>query len=146
MAFSATDVDVDISDILIISALNTPGRAVFEWRDDVAKTAIFIATVNAPVNDVLNARHRAGWVGEYKRSFGFDRQGSNGHRVRAAIYNEAAHADIVENGRRGSFRFERFSWTRHKPPGSVAVHEGTSGRPGTHLLENSVRAAVNLHT
>lgn len=139
----ASDVEVDITDIAIISALNTPGGAVFKWRDDVAASTIRIATAMSPINNVLDAKHRGGVVGTYIKGWGSDRIGSNGHRVRATIYNSAGHADIVEFGRRRSTGYERFAWTGHTPPGSTSVHErGTSARPGKHILAKAAQAAV----
>ena len=139
----AVDVDVDVSDIAIISALNTPGGGVFRWRDDTATDIIRIAMMRSPVNDVFDALHRGGIVGTYIRAWGYDRTGSNGHRVRATIYNGAAHADIVEFGRRRSHKEETFAWRYHVPAGAIDVHQhGTSARMlAAHVLRN----AVNLH-
>jgi hypothetical protein len=139
----ASDVQVTVTDRTVIQALNTPGGLVFDWRDEVAAETIRIAEAMSPVNNVLNARHRAGWTGEYKQSWGFDRMGSNGHTVRATIYNGANHADIVEYGRSASSRPETFSWTGHSPPGSVSMHRrGTGSRVGKHILANSVNMAM----
>ena len=140
----ASGVDVDISDIAIISALNTPGGAVFGWRDDTAVAIIGMAIAVSPQNDPLNAKHRGemptGGI-SYKAAWGFDRMGSNQHRVRATIYNGSDHADIVEFGRFPSSGIETFAWTEHRPPGATSTHEhGTSGRDGRHILRDSVNA------
>lgn len=142
MAVYRSDVDVDISDVAIISVLNKPGGGVFRWRDDVATSTVHWAQVYAPVNDILNMRHRAGVPGGYKGSFGFDRQGSNGHRVRATIYNSQEYADVVERGRSGSEIPQYFSWTGNKPPGSIRWREGTRSRQGQHVLRRAVDQAV----
>lgn len=137
----ASDVEVDISDVAIISALNTPGGGVFEWRDEVAHDVIGKAIAMSPVNDINNAVHRGGVVGTYKASWGFDRMGSNGHRVRAVIYNGSDHADLVEFGRGVSNSFEVFSWRSAVPPGSKVIREhGTRGYNGRHVLARAVNA------
>lgn len=139
----AAEVEVHITDRAIISALNTPGGDVFKWRDDVAVDTVRIAIGMSPVNDVLDALHRGGVVGTYKASWGFDRVGSNGHRVQATIYNGADHADIVEFGRRRSWRSETFAWTGHRPPGAISTHEhGTAARNGRHILRDATAVAV----
>lgn len=134
-------VEVDITDISVIKALNTPGGAVFEWRDDSAVAIVRRATFTSPVNDPFNATHRNWVIGTYIAAWGFDRKGSNGHQVRATIYNGAPHADLVEFGRSPSFRRERFGWTEHTPPGSIRTHlGGTYGWSGHHTLRNAVNA------
>jgi hypothetical protein len=139
----ASDVEVDITDIAIISALNTPGGAIHGWRNETAIAITAQAIATAPVNDPLNATHRGGVVGTYKRSFGWDSVGSNGHRVRATIFNGAGHADIVEFGRRESGGYERFAWRGWVPPGSIdATTRGTSARPGRHILRNAVNGVM----
>lgn len=139
------DVVVNITDVQIIEALNTPGGPVFRWRDETAEMTIRIAQATGPVNDVLNALHRGGVVGTYIRSFGWDRVGSNGHQVRATITNDCDHADIVELGRHTSHGFERFTWRSAVPPGAeVWTRRGTGGREGKHVLERAANAAVRL--
>ena len=137
----AEGVEVDIDDRAIITALNAPGRPVFRWRDEQARAITNRAINTSPVNSPLNAMHRGGAVGTYKASWGFDRVGSNGHVVRATIFNSADHADIVEFGRRGSSGYERFSWTRWG--GEIrGVPHGTSGRPGKHILRNATNSVA----
>lgn len=137
----ASGVEVNISDRAIISALNTPGGAVFKWRDDTAEAITRAAIAASPINNLFNASHRGYRVGEYRRSWAFDRVGSNGHRVQATIFNGSDHADIVEFGRRRTHGFEVFGWTGHKPPGAISLHdEGTRGRPGKHILRDAVNA------
>lgn len=146
----AKGVEVHVTDRAVITALNTPGGAIFVWRDKVAVRTVEIAFAASPVNDPLNALHRFGsrefggmLVGEYKAGWGWDPIGSNGDRVRATIYNTSDHADIVEYGRRASYTREVFSWTGHSPPGAIGVHMlGTSGREGRHILAKSAAAAV----
>lgn len=139
----AGGVDVHITDRAIITALNTPGGAVFDWRDDTAEKVGLRAIALSPINNPLDATHRGGLVGTYKASWGWDRVGSNGHEVRATIYNAAAHADIVEFGRNSSNGPEVFGWTQHVPPGEVDVHlHGTRGRLGRHVLLNAVNGVM----
>jgi hypothetical protein len=140
----ATDVTVNITDRGVIQALNTPGGAIFKWRDKVASDTIQLATTNSPVNNPQDAQHRGGGVGLFKASWGFDRVGSNGHRVQATIYNGAPYADIVELGRAPTIggSYEVFSWSKHKPPGSISAHHGTRGRNGKHILGKAVSAVM----
>jgi len=102
---------VHISDRAIISALNTPGGAVFRWRDEIGQEIKRVAISLSPVNDELNAQHRGGVVGTYKKGWGWDRRGSRGHHVIARVTNSAAHAQYVEYGRSASRKMQIFSWT-----------------------------------
>lgn len=139
----ASDVQVRIEDGLIISALNTPGGGVYEWRDETANEIERLAQAAAPINDPLNELHRAPRRGLYKASFSWTRVGSNGHRVRAHIVNSAPHADIVEFGRSGVVGYQRFSWTVWE--GETKVVRFTSGRPGQHILRDAARYVLPGH-
>lgn len=139
------DVDVDINDALIISALNSPGGSVARWRDEVAERIIGIARNSSPVNDVLNAVHRGGIVGTYKASWQWDRRGSNRHRVRATVINTADHAQQVEYGRGPTEGRETFSWTGWG--GAIrSVKFGTRGWEGKHVLRDATNAVVPAAT
>jgi hypothetical protein len=133
----ASGVEVDISDSLVISALNTPGGGVFEWRDDAAAKVVAQATATARVGSIMNQIHRIPTVGEWKKSFGFDRVGSNGHRVRATIYNGSAHAWWMEEGRHPTGPgYERFAWRGWNGQIRI-VRSGTHGYRGDHTLRNA---------
>jgi len=137
----AADVEVHVDDRAIITALNTPGGAVYEWRDQAAEGIIGIAIANSPVNDVLNAQHRGGVVGTFKASWAYDRVGSNGHRVRATVFNGADHAEFVEFGRAPSKGVETFSWRSFTPPGDIQTRlHGTIGYRGRHILRDATNA------
>lgn len=129
-------VEVNISNTKIILVLNAPGGGVFDWRDDVAEEITRLCRTNSPVNKVANAMHRGGKVGTFKASWKWDRLGSNGHNVQATIHNIAGHAMFVEFGRTGSGANQRFSWIKHKPPGSIRTHMGTGPRTGWHTLRD----------
>ena len=141
----ASGVRVVISDELIISALNLPGRPVANWRDRTGEMIVGEAIVKSPVNDPLNARHRAGWVGEFQQSWYWDRYG-NQHRVGARIGNVAHHALYVEEGRSASFKRQTFSWTawggETRTVGHDVTGSGTSARPGKHVLRNAVNTVM----
>lgn len=142
----ATDVRVEIRDATIISALNTPGGAVFRWRDETEEKVLAVAYATSPVNDPLNALHRGGVVGEFKQSWVTRRYG-NQHRVGFAIENFSDHADIVEFGRFRSFGHETFAWTEHTPPGEIDTHpHGTAGRLGRHVLQRAVNSVMPAAT
>jgi hypothetical protein len=137
----AEGVRVRITDRAIISALNTPGGAVNTWRTERAKTILDICELSSPVNDPLNATHRGGFVGEFKRSWFGDARGSSGHHVVARIYNTAPHAVYVEEGRSASQLIQTFSWTvwdgRIRTIGG-SIGGGTGARLGRHILRDAV--------
>lgn len=125
-------VTVKVTDRAIISALNTPGGAVYEWRDEVGREVKRFAEAIAPVNNPGNAEHRGGEVGTYQRSFGFDRRGSSGHHVIARVTNDADHAIYVEYGRSSSTKLQIFSMAFVEIHG--IMYEGLKvrvGSPGT---------------
>jgi hypothetical protein len=137
----ASDVRVTINDFAIIQALNTPGGAVYEWRDDIAQEIARDAREKSPVNPALNAVHRGGLRGTYKAGWAWTPLGSNQHLVRAYIYNESDHAYYVEFGRGKSGSPERFSWV--KWGGKVkTMRGGTSGWKGKHILRDAVNRAL----
>jgi len=125
----ASGVEVTITNSAIISALNTPGGAVYRWRDKVMDEIIDECFALSPINKVTNAEHRGG------------------DRVRALIENVADHAAYVEFGRPKTFGKEVFSWDKHKPPGSIAVHgSGTKYRVGEHLLRAVTNSTLAANT
>lgn len=135
------NVKVYITDRAIISALNTPGGGVYEWRDRRGSTILDICELSSPVNDPLNCVHRDGIRGTYKFGWRGDRRGSRGHRMIARIYNVAPHAYYVEEGRSASTLTQTFSWTvwggRIRTIGGT-IGGGTSARPGRHILRDAV--------
>lgn len=147
----AEGVKVHIDDATIISALNTPGGAVHEWRNETERMLLAQCRVQSPVNDVLNAMHRGGVVGEYAASWVTDRYG-NGHRIGFRIENFADHAVYVEEGRRGSAKTQTFSWTRWGGEirtvgiGAGAVAFGTRPRDGKHILRDAANAILAAQT
>lgn len=138
----AEGVQVNVSDAAIISALNTPGGGVFEWRDEVADRIARRAESLSPVNDLLNCLHRGGERGSYKAGWRWDALGSNQHRVRATIYNNVAHSVIVEYGKGPSFGRQTFSWTGFDPPGSIQTVKRTRGRVGKFVLTRATREVM----
>lgn len=137
----AATVKVDVSGRAIISALNTPGGAVFRWRDRRGREILNECEAKSPINNVLNAQHRGGVVGTYKFGWRGDRVGSGGHNVQARVYNVAPHAVYVEEGRRASSLIQTFSWTAFDGRiRTIGGHlgGGTSARPGRHILRDTV--------
>jgi hypothetical protein len=135
----ARGVTVDISNALIITALNVPGQPVHNWSERVERRIRTRATSSSPVNNPLNAEHRGGVVGTYKASWRGDRIGTNGHKVRCTVINVSDHAAVVEYGRSGSKKYQRFSWTRWG--GDIRVAE-TRGRGGQHILRDATNAVM----
>jgi hypothetical protein len=107
----ASIVNVKVTDRTVISALNTPGGAVHEWRDDTASKITNQARATSPVNNPLNAVHRGEVTGVFKASWSWDRRGSSGHHVVLRVENSADHAQYVEFGRSASTKMQIFSWT-----------------------------------
>lgn len=150
---------VVVLDSAIIGALNTPGRPVSNWRDGVAQDIVRIARSTSPVNNVENAMHRGGFVGDYRASWDWDRGHSgNQHIVRAIVINYADHAQAVEYGTPGSSEFQVFSftgwfgttkWVGPATPRNFRRAAGTprggsrqKGYEGKHILRNAVNAVV----
>lgn len=124
----------------VFRALNTPGGPVYEWRDDTAGQIVLAAEATAPINDVLNALHRGGLVGEFKRSFTWDAVGSNQVYLRATVYNYADHALYAEEGRGPSSKQQTFSWAGWG--GATRTTGSTRGRDGSHTLRNATNAVL----
>jgi len=118
--YVSSDVNVYVSDKAIITVLNTPGGDVFRFRNNIGEDIAQEARRLSPVNNPLNAMHRGGKVGEFKRSWFWTPQGSNQHQVRAVIYNESDHAVYVEEGRRSSRASQTFSWTHFTATGAIS--------------------------
>jgi hypothetical protein len=144
---------VNITKQSVYRAVNTPGGPVYEWRDRMMHDTQDRATVKAPVNNPLNARHRGGGVGTYNRGFRTRRTG-NQNGVGAVIFNDVAHAIYVEEGRSESTQFQVFSWTKWN--GEIHYINGagripnyplpfggrkTAARPGKHILANALQWA-----
>jgi hypothetical protein len=152
-------VRVHVTNQTVISALNTPGGAVYEWRDKVMHDIQDRAVLRSPVNNPANARHRGGVVGTYRRGWRTSRAGSNGHRVRLTVSNVADHATFVEFGRSASSKFQVFSWTRwggrigwvgadtaanQERAGHYDRMGGaTAARPGKHVLKNATNYVLH---
>jgi len=139
-----SQVKVSISDAAVIQALNTPGGAVYEWRNDIERDILQRAFNTSPVNDPLNAVHRGGVVGVFKVSWVGDHIGSNGHIVRARIENFADHAIYVEEGRGASQKFQEFSWTQWNGEIRTVGRDrlGTRAREGQHILKKALNAVL----
>lgn len=124
---------------------------MYEWRDDRAKEIRDRGRAMAPVNNPGNAKHRAGKVGEYKRSFRWERGRSGSETLSAIIRNRAQHAAAVEFGRKASRKYQKFSWTRwggeiryigKRPTGIFSELTKARGRRGRTLAERT--EAYNL--
>jgi hypothetical protein len=152
---AVSGVRVNINDATVISALNTPGGEVYEWRNKVEAKLLFEVFEDSPVNDVANALHRKAPVGEFQRSWVTRRQG-NGHRLGFQIENFADHAIYVEEGRSASTKPQRFSWAAWGgeigwvgsplPKGAVSWGRGTSARLGYHILRDATNRVLAAAT
>ena len=141
-----SDVRVEITDVAIISALNTPGQPVARWRDETGVLIANRARERSPKNAVANARHRGGVTGTFRAGWHVAKRG-NQHRLTAIVSNVAPHAVYVEFGRSASTKLQRFSWTKWggrirtvgtRPNGKrYRAGKGTAERRGKHVLRNA---------
>ena len=126
--------------------MNGPSPApapVLVWREQALAVARTTALALAPVNNVLNAKHRGGVVGTYKASIRVERTGNQyGRGFRLGAY--APHAAIVENGRSASRKDQYFSWTA--AGGIARWYDSTGARDGDHVIERAADAAVAITT
>jgi len=143
-------VNVKINDATVISALNTPGGLVADWRNDVERDLLERVYLDSPVNDVLNTLHDETRppVGDFQRSWVTNRHG-NGHRIGFTIENFSEHAIFVEEGRSGSTRIQVFSWTEWG--GDVRAvgwkwGTGTKPRDGRHILRDTANRVLAAAT
>jgi hypothetical protein len=130
----------------VADQMNGVGGPVWRWREATMNLAMMNAVLSAPINNPLNATHRGGAVGEYKRSFSSSRLGSNQYQMRFTISNSAGHAKFVEEGRGASNRRQVFGWVRNVPPGSIQEFSHTRGRPGKYIIRRAVQSAVATTT
>jgi hypothetical protein len=131
-------VKVSIDSRSVFQAVGTPGGPVYEWRDQTAKAITNRATATAPVNNPLNAAHRGGGVGEFKRSFDWDRWG-NQYAIGAIIFNTSSHAVYAEFGRGPSQKVNAFAGDETAGK-QIVVRAGASGWPGNHTLRDAANA------
>lgn len=138
----AEGVKVKITDRDVISALNTPGGAVFQWRDDRMHQIERRAIATSPVGNPLDEKRSGGVVGEYKASWRTSRVGSNQHRVRAVIFNEADHAGFVEYGRAPDRGGHKTSFTT-AGLGGLWITTESAGYPGRHILQKATNQVMS---
>jgi hypothetical protein len=113
-------------------AMHTPGGVVHNFDVRLAEAITARAESRSPVNDPLNALHRAMWgggvprgrsslgfktqfavVGTYKKSWDWRMTtGSNRSSSKVLIGNSAPHAEFVEFGRSASYKYQAFSWSK----------------------------------
>ena len=141
------DVDVDISATQVHLALNAPGGLVFEWMRETLNAIEQLAMANSPVNNPLNAMHRGGVVGTYKRSWSTTPPITSADGVSGSVSNSAAHAYFVEEGRGPALQTEQvFSWTGFKPPGSIHQVMNTKGYPRQRVLYYATQDVLEAQT
>lgn len=145
----ADGVKTTFTDKTVISALNTPGGAVHDWREEVLADLREEFAMVAPEGVDDNRSHDRGSAGNYMASQNYDRRGSSGHHVVARMWNSAFYAEAVEFGRRstrGEESWERFGWRKHKPSGAIRWHpSGTSGYEGFHTQRDVTNAVMPRH-
>lgn len=129
----------------IIRSTQSPNGSAgtYQYMDAMAENTKAEAMLLAPVGNPLDRRHDKKPVGEYKRSFKFDRVGSNGSKLRRAVYNTVPYAGNVELGR-SSTKSSRYSYangerysTKYRG-GRIVFTFGTKGWKGKHVLEHAL--------
>jgi len=139
-------VKVKITQQQIMAAIATPGGPLYDFRADTANAIVNQAELTAPVNNPANAAHRSEPVGEFQRSFDWNRYG-NQHVVGARIFNTSDHAEFAEFGRGNSTTVNKFS-----APGDVKPHvygrygQMVKGWRGNHTLRDAANAVMGRAT
>lgn len=129
----ASGVTVRVTDRTVITALNTPGGPLREWREELLRALQHEFDLTAPEGDPRNRTHDRKVGGNYMKSQYFRRSG-NGHSVGVVYGNNAFYAEAVEFGRSPTGGYEKFAWRKHTPPGSIKLHKtGTGGYAGMHV-------------
>jgi hypothetical protein len=113
-----------------------------DWRREAEREVM--AQFHRVVEDGLanDATHRPGQPpGGYRAGAYMDHYG-NQNGLGFHFYNTADHAYYAELGRGASHAFQKFGWSRAKPPGKVKWYKATNARDGQHAMRNAVNAAM----
>lgn len=139
-------VKVNITQRDIMQAIATPGGPLWDWREQVAQGIISQAEITAPVNDIGNAAHRGGGVGEFQRSFKPERYG-NQTTVGLRIINTSDHAIYAELGRGDSTQANKFMAVGDTEPHVIGRYgQFVRGWPGNHTLRDAANAVLGRAT
>jgi hypothetical protein len=124
---------------------------VSAYRDALAGEILRQGRSSSPVNDPLNALHRDGVVGTYKKSWKAHPD-VVGWSAQARAGNTAHHAVYLEFGRKGSTKPQKFSWAKFPQKGvfwfvgrKFSWFNWTRPRPGRAIVQYAVRAAAARH-
>jgi hypothetical protein len=124
---------------------------VAAYRDALTGEVLRQGRASSPVNDPLNALHRDGVVGTYKKSWKAYTD-VTGWSARALAGNTAGHAVYLEFGRKESKKPQKFSWARFPQKGvfwfvgrKFSWFDRTRARPGRAIVQRAVRAAAARH-
>ena len=135
---------VEVDPEKLYLATNAPGVGdVWTYMNRMRIDVVDHLARNAPRNNRLNERHRPPDPRPYRLSFD-SRMNSNQYGVTVTWTNSSPHADIVEFGRGGTNRPERFSSVKS---GGVIKwhHRGTRGRPGTYYFNKTASRAIRRY-
>jgi hypothetical protein len=124
---------------------------VAAYRDALAGEILQQGRAWSPVNDPLNALHRGGVVGTYKKSWKAATAVA-GWSATAQAGNTARHTVYLEFGRKESKKPQKFSWKKF-PQKKVfwfvgrkfSWFERTRARPGRAIVQYAVRSAAARH-
>lgn len=124
-----------------------PGTPVYNWREDAMRFSLNTAKSIAPVNNPLDAVHRGGKVGTYRRGLQTRRTGNQYGRG-WLLSATAAHSIFVEDGRRSSNKAQYFSSSRKTPPGPgvPSWKYSTRARLGQKVIQRSIDATLRAKT
>lgn len=117
----------------------TPDTVLWRARDGWMHDTMLASHAAAPINNPLNAVHRGGIVGTYAASFHSHRTVS-ARAIGFVAGNRSEHASVVEWGRSGSSRPQRFSSVRSR--GVIEWHNATRARAGQYVMTDAVNYAM----
>lgn len=133
MAITTSTTTIDPARVFL--ATNAPGGQVREFMNQTRLKTADALQRNAPRNSPLNERHRERGNPNYALGFRTEMYGNqNGSGFR--VSNVVDHAGVVEFGRVGSSRDQRFSWKGWG--GEIRRVTRTRGRPGTRYMGRTV--------
>ncbi len=134
--------NVKINSRSVSRGIATPGGVLWEWRDTTGNQIKRFAQGLSPVNDPLDAAHRAGVVGRYKAAWVKTNGTASLSKLSVNVTNLAEHASVVEYGRNGSRKMQFFA--SRASGGVPRWHSGTRGRAGQFVLTDATNLAMSI--
>lgn len=137
----ATTAKSTVDPLRFFQAVNAPGGDLNIAINTVRNRTVDHLARNAPRNSPLNETHR-GKDKPYASSFVSDLYGNqNGSGFR--VGNTAPHAGVVEKGRSGTTKYQRFGWKKYG--GDIRAYDRTRPRPGTDYMAKRVERVARQY-